>query len=134
VNEKGKVMDVSGAKDNENQNILIWNKHGRLNQQWDLVYVDEWTSYKKGELNEEFGMYVERDFHILTELASNRYLDLVNSRDMVIKTPNGFKSQIWYFDQASLTIRSRLNNRSWDIKSSGRTNNMQVWNTSGKWY
>lgn len=51
-------MDVSGAKDNENQNILIWNKHGRLNQQWDLVYVDDWKTYKKGELNEEFGMYV----------------------------------------------------------------------------
>jgi hypothetical protein len=32
TNEKGKVMDVSGNKDNENQNIVIWKRHGGLNQ------------------------------------------------------------------------------------------------------
>jgi NADPH-dependent glutamate synthase beta subunit-like oxidoreductase len=40
VNERGKVMDVSGGKDRENQNIHSWKKHGGLNQQWDIVYVD----------------------------------------------------------------------------------------------
>jgi hypothetical protein len=127
-------MDVSGAKDNENQNVLMWNKHGKLNQQWDLVFVDEWKTYQKGELNNEFGLYVERDFHILTELSSHRYLSIANGKDMMIKTPNGFKSQIWYFHQDSLTIRTRENNRSWDIKNSGRTNNMQVWTTNSGWY
>jgi NADPH-dependent glutamate synthase beta subunit-like oxidoreductase len=32
VNEKGKVMDVSGGQDRENQNIIAWSKHGRVNQ------------------------------------------------------------------------------------------------------
>jgi len=32
VNERGKVMDVSGGLDNENQNIIIHNKHGKVNQ------------------------------------------------------------------------------------------------------
>lgn len=45
VNEKGRVLDVSGAVDQENRNIEGQNKHGRINQQWDIVYVDEW----KGE-------------------------------------------------------------------------------------
>jgi len=59
TNEKGKVMDVSGNKDNENQNIHAWNKHGGLNQQWDIIYADEYPDEpKKGELNEFFGLYV----------------------------------------------------------------------------
>jgi hypothetical protein len=32
VNEKGKVMDVQGGKDNEQTNIIVWNKHGKTNQ------------------------------------------------------------------------------------------------------
>jgi hypothetical protein len=31
VNEKGKVIDVSGGKDAENAAIIAWNKHGKLN-------------------------------------------------------------------------------------------------------
>jgi hypothetical protein len=32
VNERGKVMDVSGGKDDENKNIIMYNKHKGLNQ------------------------------------------------------------------------------------------------------
>jgi hypothetical protein len=53
---------------------------------------------------------------------------------MVIKTQNGRNTQLWWFDQASLTIRTKLNNQSWDIKSSGRTNNMQIWSTNSGWF
>jgi len=102
---------------------------------WDVIYVDEWKGEpKKGELNEDFGLYVERDFYIQTAMSSNRYLDLINNRNMVIKTPNGRKTQTWYFDQRSLTIKTRLNNQSWDIQSSGRTNNMQIWSTNSGWW
>jgi hypothetical protein len=87
VNEKGKVMDVDGGKDIENRNIIVWGKHGKINQQWDVIYVDEYPGEpKKGELNEKFGLYVERDFYIISELKSNRYLDIINNRNMVIKT------------------------------------------------
>ena len=127
-------MDINGNVDAEQRNIEIYPKHGKINQQWDLIYTDEWKTLKKGDLNEDFGMYIERDFHIVTQLKSNRYLSTVNKKDMVIKTPNGFKSQIWYFDQASLTIRSRENNRSWDIKNAGRTSDMQVWSTNSGWF
>jgi hypothetical protein len=60
INEKNnKVMDVSGGRDGENQNIIVWKKHGGLNQQWDLVYTDEWKGEPgKGELNEEYGLYI----------------------------------------------------------------------------
>jgi hypothetical protein len=123
-NERGKVMDVHGARDEENRDIIVWNKHGRTNQQWDLIYADQWKADpKKGELNEDFGLYVERDFYIRTEMGSKRYLDLIG-RDLVIKTKNGRNTQVWYFHQQSLSIRSKSNNQSWDIKNSGRTTHM----------
>jgi len=135
VNERGKVMDISGGVDAEQRNIIVWNKHGKINQQWDVVYADEYPEDpKKGELNEKFGMYVERDFYIVSQMGEHRYLDLISNRNMVIKTPNGRNTQTWYFHQQSLTIRTRLNNQSWDIKSAGRTNNMQIWSTNSGWF
>jgi membrane carboxypeptidase/penicillin-binding protein PbpC len=127
-------MDVHGARDDENRDIIVWNKHGRVNQQWDLIYVSDWKrDPKKGELNEDFGVYVERDFYIQTQMKSKRYLDLIG-RNLVMKTKNGRNTQVWYFHQQTLTIRSKSNNQSWDIKSAGKTSTMQVWSSSGKWW
>jgi hypothetical protein len=114
--KNSKVFDVSGGIDAENRNIIVHQRHGKVNQRWKIIYVDEYPDEPtKGQLNKKFGMYVERDFYIVSELASNRYLDLINNRNMVIKVPNGRKTQVWYFHQQSLTIRTRLNNQSWDI-------------------
>jgi hypothetical protein len=59
-------------------------------QQWDIVYADEWEGEPgKGELNKDFGLYVERPFHVVSEMKSNKYLDLINNRNFALKTPNG---------------------------------------------
>jgi membrane carboxypeptidase/penicillin-binding protein PbpC len=134
VNERGKVMDVHGARDDENRDIIVWNKHGRANQQWDVIYANEYPKEpKKGELNEDFGLYVDRTFYIVSQMKSGRYLDLIG-RNFVIKTKNGRNTQQWYFHQQTLTIRSRSNNQSFDIKGSGSKSDMQVWSTSGRWW
>jgi hypothetical protein len=55
VNEKGKVVEVQNQGDNtdmENRNIQVSNRGGDLRQQWEVVYVDEYSEPKKGELNE----------------------------------------------------------------------------------
>jgi hypothetical protein len=97
VNEKGKVMDVAGHRDRQHNNIGVYRKHHGLNQQFDLIYVDEWKEPpKKGELNEDFGMYVERPFMVRSDLPRGRYLDILG-RNMVIKTPNGRNTQMWWF-------------------------------------
>jgi hypothetical protein len=59
-------MDISGNIDTENRNIEMHRRHGRVNQQWDLVYADQYPEPTKGQLNKEFGLYVERDFHIVS--------------------------------------------------------------------
>jgi hypothetical protein len=102
----------------------VANRGTDMKQQWEIIYVDQYSEPKKGELNEQFGLYVQRDFYVVSQLGENRYLDLINNRNMVIKTPNGRKTQIWYFDQVSKTIKTRYNNQCWDIKTSGKTNNM----------
>ena len=60
---------------------------------------------KKGELNEDYGLYVERPFYIISALPRGRYLDLVEN-NLVIKTRNSFDSQVFWFDQKSKTIKS----------------------------
>jgi hypothetical protein len=135
VNEKGKVLEVIGNVDAENRNIGVNAQNNGIHQQWDIMYVDEWKGEpQKGEFNEKFGLYVERDFHVVSQLPDNRYLDLINNRNMAIKVSNGRKSQKWYFHQQSLTIKTRYNNQSWDIKSSGKTKNMQIWSTNSQWW
>lgn len=66
VNERGKVIDVAGGEDKEGANIIVWKMHNYKNQQWKIVYVDEdKPEPKKGELNSEFGLYVEKIPHCL---------------------------------------------------------------------
>jgi hypothetical protein len=135
VEREGKVADVSGGVDAENRNIIMHGKHGKINQQWEIVYVDEWDGEPtKGEWSPDFGMFVERDFHIVSQLKSNKYLDIPDNRNFVIKTRNGRKTQTWYFDQKTRTIKTRYNNQSWDMKTSGKTNDMQVWSTNSGWW
>jgi len=120
TNEKGKVMAVSGGLDNEQRNIVVENKNGKVHQRWKVVYVDEYEEEPtKGQLNKKFGLYVERDFYVVSSLPDKRYLDLINNRNMVIKTRNGQKGQVWWFDQRSLTIKTQINNQSWHIQSNG---------------
>jgi membrane carboxypeptidase/penicillin-binding protein PbpC len=136
-NEKGgRVLMVQNEVDDENRKVITWDaSEDKIAQQWDIVYVDEYPEEpKKGELNEKYGLYVQRDFYVVSGLKSNRYLEAINNRNLVIKTPNGNKGQIWYFDQTSLTIKTRINNQSWDIKSAGKTNVMQIWSTNSGWF
>jgi hypothetical protein len=129
-NQRGKVFDVQGGQDTENRNIIAWNKHGKVNQQFDVVYADQWKGEPtKGQLNKEFGLYVDRSFYVISHMRRGRYLDLINNRNMVIKTRNGRKTQLWWFDQRSLTIKTRLNNQSWDIQSNGKSQEMRVYST-----
>jgi hypothetical protein len=110
-------------------------RNDKIHQRWRVIYVDEYKGEPtKGQFNKKFGLYVERDFYVVSSLSGKRYLDLINNRNIVIKTRNGRRTQVWYFHQQSLTIRTRYNNQSWDIKNSGKTNDMQIWSTNSNWF
>jgi hypothetical protein len=109
-----------------------------MNQLWDIVYVDEMKGApKKGELNEDFGFYVERPFHIVSMLPRRRYLyrvDPSSSQEIVIKQPNSYKSQVWWFDQKSLTIKCQKSGQSLNINGNGSSNNLNTRNTQNNWF
>jgi hypothetical protein len=111
INEKGKVIEVHGGHDLENRNVIVWNKHNGISQQWDIVYVDQQKAEPtKGQMSTKWGFIVERPFYIVSELDSNRHFtQLSGHRYAIIKTPNGNRSQKFYFDQRTRTIRTQWN-------------------------
>ena len=134
MNERGKVLDVQGALDQENRNVIVHNRHGGLNQQWEILYVDVAKPEPTSGLNPDFGLYINRPFMIRSYLGQRRYLDLVGN-NVLIKTKNGRPSQNFVFDQKTRTIHPMSNKRkSFDITSSGRNRNLQVANTNSGWF
>jgi hypothetical protein len=131
-------MEVYQNQDNEGQYIYMNKRTGKLNQLWDVVYVDSFKGEpKKGELNEDFGFYVERPFHIVSMLPRRRYLqrvDPTSSQEIVIKQPNSYKSQVWWFDQKTLTIKCQQSGQSLMIYNNGRSNNLITRSTVSQWW
>jgi hypothetical protein len=69
TNEKGKVMAVDGGLDNENRNLVMEQRNGKVHQRWRVVYVEDYEKEPtKGQLNKKFGLYVERDFYVVSAL------------------------------------------------------------------
>jgi hypothetical protein len=75
-------------------------------------------------------MYVEREFYIKSMTTSGRYLDLIGN-SVVVKTPNGFNTQRWWFDQNTKTIKSASDtSKSLELQGS----NLRIWKTNGGWF
>lgn len=104
-------------------------------QKWKIIYADEYTpSYKKGELNPDFGLYVEREFSIITKMQSGRYMDLVDN-GVVVKRRNGLSTQKWYFDDKTKTIKSvAYTGKSMHISPTGSNRDLRIHSTSSKWF
>jgi len=74
-------MAVSGGVDAENRNIVVENKNNKVHQRFRVVYVEDYEKEPtKGQLNKKFGLYVDRDFYVISALPDGRYLDLINTR------------------------------------------------------
>jgi len=130
VNVKdGRAMDVSGNKDVEGQNVVVTKRHNALNQQWDVVYLDTLPApLKEGEWWAEFGMYIGKEFSIVSKMACGRYLDVIGT-NAVVKTRNASKSQKWVFDYTSRTIINVQTKKSLNFYN----NQVDVRGTSSAW-
>lgn len=88
VNIRGKVLRAE--RDNQNYASTVWKKSGELNQKWNVIYTDEHPADPKdGDYSKEWGLHINRDFYIVSALASRKYVEVINNRNIVIKTPNG---------------------------------------------
>jgi len=88
---------------------------------------------KKGELSDEYGLFVGRPFHIVSELPSRRYLDVVRNKP-VIKIDNGRDSQKWMFDWNTRSIKN-LAGRKYALTMNSRKNTqLYLSKSKSEWY
>jgi len=80
-------------------------------QLWDIIYVEDAKDLTKGYA-EDWGMHINRPFHIISEWGENRFLDTVSNR-VVIKTRNDRDTQVYRFDMQYRTIKSKGYSTAW---------------------
>lgn len=136
VNIKDKrVFDITKGEDAEGQNVMVWKKHGSLNQQFDVRYIDQLKpELRRGDFFYEWGFYVSKEFFIKTKLGSSRYVTVIGDHMLVMMDRYGTKSQKWTFDKNSRTVKSVHNGMSLDIKNKGEGPAIQVWKTNSAWW
>jgi hypothetical protein len=101
-------------------------------QLWDILYVDAAGEADSG-FAADWGFEIGREFHIISSLCENRYVDLVSNR-AVIKTPNGRDSQIFKFDMITKTIKSQGYSTAWSHSLDIRNQWMYVYGTNSANY
>jgi hypothetical protein len=127
VNVKNnKVFDVANGKDGEGTNVIVFNKHAGLNQQWDIVYIDDIKpELSIGDFHPEFGFYIGKEFSLVSKWGG-RYLDAIGG-NVVVKSRSASKSQKWYFDITTRTIINVQYKKSIDVTNSGKGKKVQIW-------
>jgi hypothetical protein len=105
-------------------------------KQWDLSYVkDVKPDLKNGEFNPDFGLKINTDFHIISQMGRGRYIDIISSYTMVLKMDNGRNSQRFFFDNKTKTIKSRKSTSySIEMKNSGKHQDMRIYSTYSRWW
>jgi len=130
VNHKGQVLGVQSKLDYENRQVVKENRNTEIHQQWDILYVDAAKPVPTSGFSKLWGMYINRPFHIVTQMSSGRFIDYISNR-LVIKTPNKRPTQEFYFDYATRTIRCKgYNNYAIDI----RNTNAYGYGVNSYWY
>jgi len=109
-------------------------------QSWRISYTDRSTggsggvTYgKKGQMSREFGFKYMTYFYIVSRMRSVRVLEVVGSRLVIKKLVKGRKSQQFYFDSVSKTIKcvAYTNKSLWYNKSS---KGLEFRKTDSTWY
>lgn len=83
---------------------------------------------KDGEWWADWGMYVGKEFSIVSKMPSGRYLD-VRENNVVINQRTGAKAQKWVFDYASRTIINVATKKSLSFSK----NQVNVSSTTSNW-
>lgn len=108
-------------------------KHGKENQKWRIIYLDEKEKGQQTGLNKARGMHINRPFYIVSKLWMNRVISVAGGYNLVIQTRKTAddKRQQWYYEEKSKTIKSvQFKDRSIDI----RGGNAYAYKTDSRWY
>jgi hypothetical protein len=86
---------------------------------WDIVYTDNIPEgYADGEFNAKWGFIIGKPFHIISVIGEKRMVDVYDNTNLALKTRNTRKSQLWFFDGVTKTIKTKIDGtRSLDMRS-----------------
>jgi len=126
---------VQSKVDAENRAVYRENKKVDEDyQKWNIVYADSDEGKEKDSgYNKEWGLHINRPFHIVSEVGQNRHLDLVSNR-CVIKTRSNRKTQVFKFDWTTKTIKSLGYSTEWSHSLDMRNTWMYVYGTGSQWH
>jgi hypothetical protein len=131
-----KVLDVTGGRDDEGQNVQVYSRHNKINQRWRIVYLDKAGKRPTKGRDTNFGFHINRPFYIRSRLPMKRIAELVSSDVRLRRWNKGRKKQqTWRFDGISKTLKS-MYQTSWsmEIPNQGRNNQLRATTTSSRWW
>jgi hypothetical protein len=70
-----RVLDVYQGKDSEHQRVIVSKRHGRRQQKWRVVYVDQKGKGQTSGLVGNFGIHANRPFYLRSRLPMQRVME-----------------------------------------------------------
>jgi hypothetical protein len=130
------VLDVTGGRDDEGQNVQVYHRHNKINQRWRIVYMDKAGKRPTKGRDTKFGFSINRPFYIRSRLPMKRVAELVGSNVVLRRWNNGRKrQQTFNFDGISKTVRSQYQKTySLEIPNQGRNNQLRMTTTNSRWW
>jgi hypothetical protein len=128
---------VQANKCQEGQPVIAWKSHNGKNQRWIIKYNENNGSdiQRKGK-DGYFGLIINEPFYAFSKASSKMTIEVIGGKNLAVKNfERNKQSQQFYLDSASKTIKSvAYKDKSWDIENSGKSNNMQIWKTTNRWF
>jgi hypothetical protein len=103
-----RVLDVSGGKDEEHRNVIVYKRHGKANQRWKIVYLDEAKKVQSKGVHEDFGFHINRPFYARSRLPMRRVAEAVGANNVQLKRfRKNVQGQQFFFDGVTKTLKSQ---------------------------
>jgi len=130
-----KVLDVQGGRDQEGNNVQVWNRNRSKAQQWKLIYVDKAEKPKNKGFDKDLGLERNRPFYIVSKLTMERVVECWGANNIILSDFTGSLGQQFFFDPVSKTIKSQQwKDRSMTIQGAGRSANLHMTTTNSRWF
>jgi hypothetical protein len=131
-----KVLDVTGAKDEEGRPVGVFGNNGGKHQKWRVLYVDQAEKNRDKGFNKDFGFHINRPFYLRSRLPMKRIAECHGANNVWLKRwRKNATAQQWYFDEVSKTIKNNhWKSHSLDIQGNGSSTNVRCTTTNSRWW
>jgi hypothetical protein len=126
-NERGLVIDVAGSRDQDGANVIVWKRHGKLNQQWKVEYVDADVIQN--------GIIPDKPFRIISKMRAGRAITRSRSNVIIRDVKQTDNDQVFVLDSSTGSIQPKRDpSVSLDIGEEGRNRYAQFAKEKDIWY